>query len=459
MARQSQNPRNPEQLPFFVERAADVLARILQIEALSGVVLLLAAAGALVWANSSLAGSYEALWQTPLTVGFGSLVFSRPLQFWVNDGLMTIFFLVVGMEVRAEIHDGALSKPRQAALPVLAALGGVLMPALLFLALNADPGRSHGWAVPTATDIAFAVGVLALLGRGVPTNVRVILLTLAIIDDIVAVLIIAFFYSGGLSLLGFLVVVAGALLVLFFQRIGVGSAWAYVLPGVVVWAGLLMTGAHPALAGVVLGLLTPVHALWRAPAAAKVVADIASALTGGDKLEGQDAVRLDSRLRQMRRGVRELLPPVTRVQMALRPWVGYGVMPLFALANAGVLINVEAMSSGAAAWVMGGVALALVLGKPMGIMAAVWLSVKLGWCRLPPGVGWDGILLVGLLAGIGFTMSIFIALLAYADPVLLDAARLGVLAGSVTATVLGLGWGMLYLRQFRGLAGHGKTVA
>ena len=253
--------RTRQDLPrvqLLAERAFATLERFLHIEALSGVVLLIAAAIALLWANSPLADSYHALWHAPVSFGVGSFVFSQTLHFWINDALMTIFFLVVGMEIRREIHEGALRSLRQAALPMAAAMGGVIVPALIYLALNAQPIRQDGWAVPTATDIAFAVGILALLGRSIPGNVRVFLLALAIIDDIVAVLIIALFYSGGLDYSGFVVASLGVLMVLGFQQMGIGSAYAYVVPGAIVWTGLLMTGAHPTLAGVVLGLMTPV---------------------------------------------------------------------------------------------------------------------------------------------------------------------------------------------------------
>ena len=224
---------------LLAERAFATLERFLHIEAASGVVLLIAAAVALIWANSPFAHGYHALWHLPLSIGIGGFTFSGSLHFLVNDVLMTIFFLVVGMEIRREIHEGALSDLRQASLPILAALGGVAAPALIYVALNGDPSRVHGWAVPTATDIAFAVGVLALLGRGIPAHVRIFLLALAIIDDIVAVLIIALFYSGGLDWHGFIVAGLGILAVLGFQRIGVGSALPYVLPGAIVWIGLL----------------------------------------------------------------------------------------------------------------------------------------------------------------------------------------------------------------------------
>jgi Na+:H+ antiporter, NhaA family len=399
--------QNPPRAQLVADRAFAALSRFLHIEAVSGVVLLLAAAVALIWANSPASASYHAIWHAPLTIGIGPYVSEQSLHFWINDALMAVFFLVVGMEIRREIHEGALASFQLAALPLAAALGGVLVPALIYTALNTDPTTLRGWAVPTATDIAFAVGVLALLGRSIPGNVRVLLLALAIIDDIVAVLIIAFFYSGGLDFSGLLVAGLGVAMVLGLQQIGIGSAWAYVLPGAVLWLGLLQTGAHPTLAGVVLGLMTPVLPV---------------------RMRGQ--------------------APVLRVQMALHPWVAYGVMPLFALANAGVTLDGVDLASGNAQAVTLGVVLALVLGKPLGVLGASWLAVRLGLCRLPSGVTWSGVGLVGLLAGIGFTMSIFIATLAFDDPQLLGAAKLGVLLASLVAAVLGLSWG--FLQAWRG---------
>jgi NhaA family Na+:H+ antiporter len=264
---------------LLAERALTTLQHFLHIEATSGVVLLVAAAAALLWANAPSAHSYHDVWNLPITLRLGEFVFVRSVHFWINDALMTIFFLVVGMEIRREIHEGALSRLDQAILPVLAACGGVIVPALIYLSFNSVAGRSHGWAIPTATDIAFAVGVLALLGRSIPSNVRVFLLALAIIDDIIAVVIIALFYSSGLDLNGFVVAAVGVLLALGLQRLGFGSALVYVLPAFIVWAGFLIAGVHPTLAGVVLGLITPVRS-----------ADP------------------------------EMLPPVIRVETALHPW-------------------------------------------------------------------------------------------------------------------------------------------
>lgn len=449
----SPTPRqNLPRAQLLTERAFSTLERFLHIEAVSGIVLLVAAAIALIWANSPLVDSYHALWHMPLSIGLGDFAFSHSLHFWINDALMTVFFLVVGMEIRREIHEGALSSVKQAALPLAAAMGGVVAPALIYLTLNSAPTRQLGWAVPTATDIAFAVGVLALLGRSIPGNVRVFLLALAIVDDVIAVMIIAFFYSGGLDYSGFAVASAGILMVMSFQRMGIGSAYAYVAPGAIIWVGLLMTGAHPTLAGVILGLMTPVVPRRMRERPMDIVSRVVKDLRGRDANLAKDASHLAHPLRQLRVAQRELLPPVVRVQIALHPWVAYGVMPLFALANAGVSLAGIDLAADGSQWVLFGVATALILGKPLGVVSVSWLTVRLGLGRLPAGVSWGGLVLIGLLAGIGFTMSIFIAMLAFTDENLLGAAKLGVLGGSLVAAILGLGWGAIYGRRLRARA-------
>lgn len=442
----------PRQLPraqLLAERAFGTLQRFLHIEAVSGVALLIAAMIALVWANSPFAESYDALWHLPISFGIGDYVLSKSLHFWINDALMTIFFLVVGMEIRREIHEGALSTLNQAALPVAAAAGGVIVPALIYLSFNLDPVRSQGWAVPAATDIAFAVGVLALLGRSIPGNVRVFLLALAIIDDVIAVLIIAFFYSGGLEYGGFAISAFGILMILGMQRIGVGSAYAYVIPGAVVWIGLLVTGAHPTLAGVVLGMMTPVLAVPMREQPISALSRTVDELRREEASAARNTHQTGQLIRRIRLANRELLPPVVRVQAALHPWVAFGIMPLFALANAGVSVKGIDLAVDGALFVVLGVSVALVAGKPLGIIGSTWLMVKLGWCRLPPGVSWAGVCIVGLLAGIGFTMSIFIAMLAFADQNLLNAAKLGVLLGSLAAALVGIAVGAAYVRRHR----------
>ena len=434
---------------LLTQRAFATVERFMHIQASSGIVLLVAAAIALIWANSAFAPSYHALWHMPLSIGLGNLNFSQPLHFWINDVLMTVFFLVVGMEVKREIHEGSLSNPRQAMLPIAAAAGGVMVPALIYAALNLGSPGLHGWAIPTATDIAFAVGLLALLGRSIPSNVRIFLLALAIIDDIVAILIIALFYSEGLEPMGFVVAGVGVLIVLAFQRMGIGNAFAYVIPGAVLWAGMLMTGAHPTLAGVVLGMMTPVIPVRMRERPMDMLARIAGELTGRGTTAGRDLDEMSTHLRSLRLAQREILPPVVRVQHALHPWVAFGVMPIFALANAGITLDGIDLSVSGAQWVTVGVILGLVVGKPIGIVGATWLMVRLGLSALPAGVSWAGIWLIGLFAGVGFTMSIFIGMLAFSDPNLLGAAKLGVLAGSVIAAVLGLIWGAFLVRRAR----------
>lgn len=426
---------------------SDTVSRLIHIEAFGGIVLILAAVIALIWANSPYAQTYHDFWNQTVGVVLGDFSMSGSLHFWVNDALMTVFFLVVGMEIRREIHQGALADLRQASLPLIAAVGGVLVPALVYLSLNKEPALSQGWAVPTATDIAFAVGVLALLGKSIPSHVRILLLAIAIIDDIVAVLIIAFFYSGGLDFNGLWYVAAGIALVVAWQRLGIASAYAYLIPGAILWFGVLKMGAHPTLAGVVLGLMTPVYArpMLEDPLT-QVETNMERIRRQSQKPELNESVLLQS-IENIRQAQREMLPPVARVQMQLHPWVSFVIMPVFALANAGVSFQGIDITTGAAQSVMWGVVLALVIGKPLGIFVMCRLAVALKLCQLPEGVSWSGVVLVGLLAGIGFTMSIFIGTLAFSDEALLGAAKLGVLMASLSAAVIGLLWGVFYIRR------------
>jgi NhaA family Na+:H+ antiporter len=429
--------------PTIAERFLGTIDRFLHVEAVSGVVLLVAAAAALIWANSPAAASYDSAWHSPLTLGIAGYVISQPLHFWINDVLMTVFFLVVGMEIRREVHQGSLEDIRLAALPLAAAVGGVLVPALLYLALNPELDLRRGWAVPTATDIAFAVGVLALVGRSVPSSMRVFLLAIAIIDDIVAVIIIALFYADGVTYGGFVIAGLAMLTVLGLQRAGIGSAYGYLIPGAVLWFGLFHAGIHPTLAGVILGLMTPVRSIVR-----KRPIDAAVREFERQREQNRDNPHaLQQPLSELRYAQRELLPPVYRVQMALHPWVAYGVIPLFALANAGVSIGAVDVSGYGTRSVMLGALVGLIFGKPVGIFLGSWIAVRAGWCRLPPGLTWRGVWVVGCLGGIGFTMSIFIANLAFGDGSLLTAAKLGVLIASLVAGTTGLIIGKLSFRH------------
>jgi NhaA family Na+:H+ antiporter len=429
----------------LTERVVQTLERFLHIEAVSGGVLIAAAIVALVWANSPFAHSYDDLWHLPVTIGIGSLSMTQSLHFVVNEGLMTIFFLVAGLEIRRELHEGALSSVRSAALPIVAAIGGVIAPAAIYLSLNWDANRG-GWAVPIATDIAFAVGVLALLGKSIPSGIRILLLALAIIDDIVAVLVIAIGYSHDLNLSGAGIAVAAVLIVFVFQRLGIRSALAYTLPGALLWFGLWRLGVHPTLAGVVLGLLTPALPL-AGRGMAEVLPKKLEHIAQRARSEGADHQEVVSSIDEVQVAQRDLVPPVVTVQSQLHGWVAYGIMPLFALANAGVSLSGLDMSDFGNASVVMGILFGLLLGKPLGILLASWITIRLRWCELPTDVGWRGLWLIAFLGAIGFTMSIFIAALAFSDAGLLATAKLAVLIASGIAAAIALVLGRAMFRE------------
>lgn len=417
--------------------AALPLERFLRVQAASGIVLLAAAAIALGLANSPWSASFAALWETPLGLRAGPFHVERSLGWVVNDGLMAIFFFVVGMEIRRELHQGELSEWRRATLPAAAALGGMIVPALFYLALAGAPPTRAGWGAPMATDIAFAIGVLALLGKRVPAALRVLLLALAVMDDLGAILVIAIFYSSGVSPAGLAVVAAGALGIFALRALGVRHKIAYILPAVVLWAGTYATGLHPTIAGVMVGLVTPVRAwLGEARKLEALARDVASAPA--------DAHEVALRLRRLEVARREMLSPAEALIETLHPWVAFAIMPAFALANAGVSLEGVGLSGERGAVALA-VSVGLVLGKPVGVLAFSALAVRTGLARLPAGLGARHLVVLGTVAGIGFTMSIFIAQLAFGDPALLGAAKLGVLIASGVAAVLALVLGRVLL--------------
>lgn len=427
----------------LAQRAVASVEKFLAVEAASGVVLLAVAAIALAWANSPWHESYAALLHLPIGLAIGSFEIIREFHFWVNDGLMTVFFFVVGLEIRREIHHGELSEPRRAALPVAAAIGGMLVPAAIYAAINAGQPTLHGWGVPMATDIAFALGVLALLGSRVPGTLRVTLLALAVIDDLGAILVIAIFYSSGLSLLGFVVLGVGLGTVLAMKKLGVRSPWAYVPAAALAWLGALEAGIHPTIVGVAVGLMTPARP-WlgrdrfadRADASVAAVRDV----------DEDDERALLPHLDHLEQARREVVSPLERILHALHGWVAFGVMPLFALANAGVSLGATEVS-GPSARLMVGVVAGLVLGKPLGILAASWLTTRVGLAKLPRGTSWGAFAVLGMVAGIGFTMAIFIATLAFSDAQDVEVAKLGVLLGSAVAAALAYGFGRVVLAK------------
>ena len=439
----SSPPEAWEPLLRFARLAGRPLERFLRIEAASGVLLLVAAAVALVWANSPWSESYVHLWHTPLGIRLGTFTFERTLEWFVNDGLMVIFFFVVGMEIRREIHHGELSEWRRAALPAAAALGGMLAPAALYLVFAGAPATRSGWGVPMATDIAFAVGILTLLGKRVPAALRVLLLALAVIDDLGAIVVIAVFYSSGIAIMGVLIAAAGFGGIFAMQRLGVRAKLGYVAPAVVAWAGIYAAGVHPTIAGVIIGVVTPVRA-WLGPdgflhGVRKELEHLAQATP-----KSLSSRELAETLRHVDVARREAMSPAESLIETLHPWVAFGIMPMFALANAGVSISGGSLD--AASWsVVTGVTVGLIVGKPIGVLIASWLTLRLRIGTLPAGMTLRHLVVLGVVAGVGFTMALFIAQLAFTDARLLAAAKLGVLAASGGAAILGLVLGRLLL--------------
>ncbi len=380
-------------------RAARPLVRFLSVEAAGGVLLVVASVAALVWANSPWRASYASLWSNEIRLEVGSYVFDEDLGHLINDLLMALFFFVVGMELKREAVVGELQDRRAIALPVMAALGGMLVPAALFVAINAGGPGVDGWGVPMATDIAFALGVLALLGSRVPAPVKILLLTLAIVDDIGAIVVIAVFYSDSISV-GWLLIAAGLVCVVaILHRLSVISVPVLVAVGLALWLAVYESGVHATIAGVAMGLLLPARP--RPGDAASIEASVSDC---------------------------------DRAIDALHPWTSYVIVPLFALANAGIELSGESLTQPSA--VLVGVVVGLVVGKLIGVTAFSWLAVRLRLARLPDGVGWSHIVGVGALAGIGFTISLFVAGLAFTGDSLAD-AKTGILAASLISSILG----------------------
>ncbi|NWG47482.1 MAG: Na+/H+ antiporter NhaA [Alphaproteobacteria bacterium] len=382
----------------MVERALSSIRDFLRLESASGMILLGAAVLALLVENSALAPLYDQLLGTTAAVQIGELKISKPLLLWINDGLMAIFFLLVGLEIKREIVAGELSNWQRASLPVFGAIGGMAFPALIFVAINLNtPETLNGWAIPAATDIAFALGLLALVGPGIPVSVKVFLLGLAILDDLGAIIIIALFYTADLSV-GALGLAAAGLAGLFaLNRAGVRTLTPYILVGVFIWVCVLKSGVHATLAGVAVALFIPM-----------------------DRSGADDHAHC----------------PLRHLEHTLHPWVAFMIMPLFAFANAGVSFEGLGLA-GLLAPLPLGIAAGLFIGKQLGVMTLVFTAVKLGLARLPEGVSWGMFYGAALLTGVGFTMSLFIGTLAFADPAFADDVRLGVLAGSVLSGVAG----------------------
>jgi NhaA family Na+:H+ antiporter len=404
------------------------LREYLREEAAGGVVLMAAAALALGWANSPWRAAYTALWQTPLAVQLGRFAIEADLRHWVSDGLMTLFFLVIGLEIKRELVAGELRTWRGAALPVVAAAGGMAVPALIYAAANAGGPGAPGWGIPMATDVAFALGVLALLGPRVPAALKVFLLTLAVVDDLGSIAVVALFYSRGVDL-GALAVAAGLLaLVAVLVRARVWWLPLHAGLGLVLWLALWQAGVSPVLAGVAMGLLTPA----RPTAPPEVARDRGGALAGELAADPHPPT-----LGVMLREARGTVPLAERLAHDLHPVSAFVVVPLFALANAGVSLERGGLAAPGAGAVLGGVLAGRVLGKLAGIVAAAWLAVRLGLAVRPEAVSWAQLAGVATVAGIGFTVPLFVADLAFPDGRLQAPVKLGLLAASVVAGAAG----------------------
>ena len=406
-------------------------------EAAGGVLLMAAAVVALIWANSPAAGAYADLWGAYVTVGAGSFEISKPLLLWVNDGLMAIFFFVVGLEIKREVLAGELAEPRKAALAIAAALGGMAVPALLYTVVNLGDVRVDGWGIPMATDIAFALGVLALLGSRAPLALKVFLTAVAIVDDLGAVVVIALFYTAELNLAALAGSLALVAVLAVVNRLGIQRPAVYGLIGLAAWVLMLKSGVHATIAGVLVALTIPatrkIDEQEFADRAEGLLARFREGIAGSPTDPTPDQM---AALHTLEEAVEHVETPLQRLEHGLHGFVAFFVMPVFALANAGVAFGAEAASLVTDAVALG-VMLGLVVGKPVGVLALSFLAVKTGLAALPSGVTWRHVIGVSFLTGIGFTMSIFIANLAFGAGPLLDSAKMGILGASVVSGILG----------------------
>jgi Na+:H+ antiporter, NhaA family len=400
----------------------------IQTESASGILLIAAAVVAFAWANSPWAANYFALLEIPVSVGFGAWSLEKPLLLWVNDLLMAVFFFLVGLEIKREVLVGELAGWQRASLPVAGALGGMVVPALIYVALNPSEPAIRGWGVPMATDIAFALGVLALLGQRVPLNLKVFLLALAIVDDLGAVLVIALFYTDDLNGGSLLISLLVWGVALAYGRADGEKPLVFALLGLAMWYFMLKSGIHATIAGVLMAMAVPLRHKLSAQALQNELRSLAS--------QGGGFEQVEMVIGHLEEVLARAHSPLHSMEHALAPYVAFGIMPVFAFFNAGVALG--GSEGGLIGTVSLGAFIGLLLGKPIGVTGFVLIAVTSGLTRLPGGASWSAIAGVGMLAGIGFTMSLFIANLAFAEPATLDQAKIGVLAASVIASLAGL---------------------
>ena len=429
--KQNQNKTPIEKLTYPIQE-------FLHQEASGGILLIIATVIALAWANSPFAESYHHLWHTYLSMDLGGIGLKYSLHHWINDGLMVIFFFVVGLEIKRELLVGELSSVKKAALPIAAALGGMIFPALIYTIFNLGTEGASGWGIPMATDIAFVVGILALLGKRVPLALKIFILALAIVDDLGAVLVIAIFYTSNISFTSLLIAGGFLVLLIAMNRMGVRNLLIYTFVGVGLWLAFLKSGVHATVAGVLLAFTIPVSSRINTKKfkneTESLLKDFENAGEHGDNvLTNSDRLSI---IDQIENNCEKILTPLQRFEHGLHPWVSFFIMPVFALANAGVTIG-SGLTSALTHPVSIGIILGLFLGKQIGIFSFSYLAVKLKLASEPEGVSWKKIYAASVLAGIGFTMSLFIANLAFNSPELLNISKVGILAGSLLSGVVG----------------------
>ncbi len=427
--------------PLLAERLSRPFQRFFAIEAASGVLLLGATVVALVWANSPFGHAYEQLWHTELAIHLGSWSLGLTLHEWVSDALMTIFFFTVGLEIKRELAYGELSSRDRAMLPVLGALGGMVLPAAIYASVHWGEPTLRGWGIPMATDIAFAVTALSVFGARVPPGLKVFLLALAIADDLGAVAVIAIFYTADLSLPALGLAILGLGFCVLLNQIGVRAVAVYVVVGCLVWLAMLKSGVHATVAGVALGFLTPARPLADPrpvmDRAHEILAKLRELLHAGPHVDhhGHERHRLMRELAALRHAS---MSPLDSLLTTLEPWVAFAIMPLFALANAGVHLNASTFGDTTGMEVGLAVALGLLVGKPVGITLFAFGAIRSGLASMPRGVTWGQVFGTGVLAGIGFTVALFVTNLAFETQTYIDGSKIGILGGSFLATVLGV---------------------
>lgn len=423
----------------IIDRIVEPVDAILKNKPISGILLFISVLIALFWANSPWSHSYHELWETHFSIGFGEHIIDKKLHHWINDGLMAIFFFTVGLEIKREIMAGELSSWKQASLPIAAAIGGMIMPALIYLAINAGTDAESGWGVPMATDIAFTLGVLSLLGKKVPVSLKIFLTALAIVDDLGAVLVIAFFYTQDLLPLYLEYGLGFFILLAIGNLIGIRKTRFYALIGICgLWVAFLLSGVHATIAGVLLAMTIPVKAKINKAGFINHINRLLIKLQNARSIKGAYISEEQQHIIEDIKAEREKVEsPLQKMEVGLNPFVSFIVLPLFALSNSGIeleasFVQVFQME------VSQGILLGLILGKFLGIFGFSWIFIKLGWANLPSSTSWGTLAGAAVMGGIGFTMSLFISELAFTDPFIKAESKLAILIASTLAGIIGM---------------------